>query len=242
MKVRGKRVSEWLGVEVNTTSHTEKLVAALGTMLAILSICLVSLATVEPGGRPLLVASMGASAVLLFAVPHGALSQPWALFCGHLVSALIGVSLLRWLPGTLLAPVLAVGLSVMAMVYLRCIHPPGGATALIPFVGGADVQAMGYGYVLSPILLSVALMLVIALLFNGLFSWRRYPTVLARPLREDVSPVSTLSPTREDIAAALADMNAFFDITPEDLEQVLAQAQHHARLRQGREQAHRIRP
>ncbi len=46
----------------------------------------------------LTIASMGASAVLLFAAPHGAMSQPWSVFGGHLVSALVGVTCARWFP------------------------------------------------------------------------------------------------------------------------------------------------
>ena len=94
-------------------------------------------ALLAPGGAStLVVASMGASAVLLFAVPHGPLSQPWALIGGHMVSAFIGVSCATLVPDTITAAALAVGLAIGAMHLLRCIHPPGGATALAAVVSG----------------------------------------------------------------------------------------------------------
>ncbi|MFX8373896.1 HPP family protein, partial [Acinetobacter baumannii] len=80
--------------------------------------------------------SMGASAVLLYAVPHGALSQPWAVLAGHAVSAVAGVAAARNISDPALAAAVAVGTAILAMHYLRAIHPPGGATALTAVVGG----------------------------------------------------------------------------------------------------------
>jgi len=141
---------------------------------------LISQAQLGAAGSVGLVASMGASAVLLFAVPHGPLSQPWAVFAGHLVSALIGVACSRAIDDPALAGPLAVGLAIGAMHYLRCIHPPGGATALSAVLGGETVQQLGYWFVLTPVLLNALTLLAIALVFNYPFPWRRYPRVLGR--------------------------------------------------------------
>src|SRR5690606_26570448 len=125
-----------LGIETNATSHNEKLISAVGALLGILTVYWASQWYLETAGILLMVASMGASAVLLFAVPHGALSQPWPVIGGHTVSAFIGVSCQLLYPDHALTPALAVGLAVGAMHYLRCIHPPGGATALSAVIGG----------------------------------------------------------------------------------------------------------
>lgn len=82
---------EFLGIELSPVSHHERLISLLGGFLGILGILLISHYFLGPAGL-LIVASMGASAVLLFAVPHGALAQPWAVIGGHAVSALAGVS------------------------------------------------------------------------------------------------------------------------------------------------------
>jgi CBS-domain-containing membrane protein len=139
---------------------------------------LISQASLGPVGSIGLTASMGASAVLLFAVPHGALSQPWAVLGGHLVSAVIGVACVQVIAEPILAAPAAVALAIGGMHYLRCIHPPGGATALNAVIGGEAVQQLGFHYVLTPVLLNALTIVLLALLFNYPFRWRRYPSVL----------------------------------------------------------------
>ena len=168
------------GIGANSTGHLEKWVSGAGGLTGILGVLLVSQAYLGLGGSAGLVASMGASAVLLFAVPHGPLSQPWAVFGGHLVSAVIGVACVKLQTQPLVAAALAVALAISAMHYLRCIHPPGGATALTAVAGGDAVHALGFDYVLTPVLLNVCVILVVAIVFNWPFPWRRYPAVWAR--------------------------------------------------------------
>src|SRR5512134_363067 len=156
------QLAHLLGVERQTISHHEKLISALGGLAGILLVYLASRHYLGDGLGLMVVASMGASAVLLFAVPHGALSQPWPLLAGHVVSAAIGVTCARLLPDPLLAAPLAVGLAIAAMHYLRCVHPPGGATALMAVIGGTAVRDLGYGFILTPVLLNVAAMLAAA--------------------------------------------------------------------------------
>ena len=61
------------------------------------------------------------------------------------------------------------------MHYLRCIHPPGGATALGAVLGGDAVHQFGYQSVITPVMLNAITILLVALLFNAPFAWRRYP-------------------------------------------------------------------
>jgi len=132
-----------LGIELSPVSHRERLVSALGGFVSILVVYAVSRAVLGAADAPILVFSMGSSAVMLFAVPHGPLSQPWPVVGGHLVSAVIGVACVRYVPGQMAAASLAVGLSIGAMHYLRCIHPPAGATALAAVLGGESLHALG---------------------------------------------------------------------------------------------------
>ena len=150
-----EEIKQLAGISSNKTSHVEKLVSGLGGFFGILLILLVTRQFLGTAASVLIVASMGASAVLLFAVPHGPLSQPWALTGGHLVSAVIGVSCYRLVPDLFVAAACAVGLAITAMHYLRCIHPPGGATALTTVIAGPEVHALGYEYVVTPVLLNV---------------------------------------------------------------------------------------
>lgn len=106
---------------------------------------------------------MGASAVLVFAVPHGKLSQPWALFAGQLSSAFVGVSCYILVPNLFLAAGLAVGLAIGVMHVLRCIHPPGGATALVAVVGTSQIHTLGFEYLLTPVLLNTLIIFLLHL-------------------------------------------------------------------------------
>lgn len=220
-----------LGVERNTTSHTEKLISGLGALVGMLVVYGISLTVCGQGpGTVLLVASMAASAVLLFAVPHGALSQPWSVLSGHLLSAFIGVSCQSLFPDYFWTSALAVGLSVTAMHYLRCVHPPGGATALTAVIGGADVHALGYLFLVTPILVNVLAILAAAIAFNSVFSWRRYPAHLARRRKSKrVRPSERqFELTQEDFAAAMEQLDSYVDITAESLTELLELAKQHA--------------
>lgn len=224
-----------LGIGHNTTSHREKLLATTGALLSIAAVYWLT-AQADSGlitdhAGILIVASMGASAVLLFAVPHGALSQPWAVFGGQFISAIIGVTCQKLLPEGFIAAGAAVGLAVGAMYYLRCIHPPGGATALSAVIGGSSVHALGYEYVLYPVMMNVIALLFIAVLFNLFFPWRRYPEHWAR--QYNTPPTSRPSDrevelTQEDFAAAMHELDSFFDITTESLTSLLERAKQHA--------------
>jgi CBS domain-containing membrane protein len=199
------------GVGANSSGHLEKWVSGAGGLTGILGVMLVSQAYLGLSGSASLVASMGASAVLLFAVPHGPLSQPWAVFGGHLVSAVIGVACARLHANPILASALAVALAISAMHYLRCIHPPGGATALTAVAGGDTVHALGFHFVVTPVLLNVLVILLVAIVFNFPFPWRRYPAAWARNRKPSAAPVATRQHDevvlREDLATASGAMD-----------------------------------
>ena len=226
----------WLGIERNTTSHGEKWISGIGAVMGILSVYWITRWAFPQGfngtpGGMVMLTSMGASAVLLFAVPHGALSQPWAVFGGHLISAAIGVTCQQLFPDQTWTAALAVGLAVGAMHYLRCIHPPGGATALAAVIGGVEVHALGYHYLLAPVLVNVVAILLMALAFNALFPWRRYPAHLHK--RTQASPATQPAQrqfelTQEDFSAAMEQLNSYVDITTENLTELLELAKQHA--------------
>lgn len=211
------------------------MVSGAGAFLGILAVYCVAVAVYggEENGffaTVLVVSSMGATAVLLFSVPHGVLSQPWAVVGGHLISAFIGVSCNRFLPTGLYLPAIAVSLAIVAMYYLRCLHPPGGATALTAVVGGSAITQQGYEYLINPVLLNVVVILSTAFLFNYLFSWRRYPAHLVRRKRTPVvHPADRIHElTHEDFSAAIQSMDSFLDITAEDIAELLELAKIHA--------------
>ena len=181
----------WAGVGNERASHIEKWLSTAGGLAGILGVALISQSQLGLTGSASIIASMGSSAVLLFAVPHGPLSQPWSVFGGHLVSAIVGVSCAKLIPDPMFAAAVAVALAIGAMHYLRCIHPPGGATALGAVVGGDVVHQMGYQFVLTPVMLNATTILLVAVLFNAPFAWRRYPVAWASARKPSPARVVT---------------------------------------------------
>ncbi len=214
--------------DANHASHGEKWLSALSGYGGILALLLVSQAVLDHQGAVLVVASMGASAVLLFAVPHGALSQPWAVFGGHLISAFIGVSCFSLMEDKMLAAAAAVGISIGAMYYLHCLHPPGGATALVAVLGGESVTGLGYGFLVTPVLENVLLLLLMAVLLNLPFHHRRYPAALSRPRHGAVAAEEKALIAHSDLVYALSQLDSFIDVSEQDLIRIYTLAVHHS--------------
>ena len=182
---RLERIEDWLGINT-TTRISERWTAALGAFLAILAVFGASGWAL--GEENLVVAtSMGSSAVLLFSVPHSALSQPWPLVGGHVCSALVGVACAMFLGTSFLSAGLAVGVAVLIMQLTRCTHPPAGATALAAVIGGDAVTDLGWFFVLKPVLLNALLLLLAALLFNWPRRSHWYPARFAQRSRRKSS-------------------------------------------------------
>ena len=124
-----------------------------------------------------LIGSFGASSVLVYGIIQSPFSQPRNLVGGHVVSALVGVTVHKLAPDILwIAAPLAVSLAIIVMQITKTLHPPGGATALIAVIGSEKIKALGYMYVLSPVLAGVLILLVVALIFNNMTSSRTYPS------------------------------------------------------------------
>ncbi|MEG0009345.1 MAG: HPP family protein [Aeromonas sp.] len=177
-----------------------------------------------------LIAPMGASAVLLFAAPASPLAQPWSIVVGNGVSALMGVASAALVPDLALASALAVMLAIAAMFLTRSLHPPGGAVALTAVIGGEGIRQLGVGYVLLPVLINSSLLLILGLCYNRLLG-RRYPNGgKAQPNRHqtaDPEPSARLAGAA-DIDFALKQHGELLDISRQDLQALLQEAQLHA--------------
>ena len=166
------------------------------------------------GPQPWMVASLGASAVLVFATPSSPLSQPWPVLAGSTLSVLVGLACALLVPYPAVAAALAVALSVAIMVPLRCLHPPGAAVALFAVLShehGVQLAAL-------PIFVNAFILLLFGVAYNTL-TGRSYPH-RQRPMPS--TPAS--SPSRfisSDLDAALAHYNGVLDISRADLEGLL---------------------
>ena len=218
MKQGANNLLDLIGFNRQTVSHRERLVTSFGGFCGILGVYLASQAMLDTQGAVLIVASMGATAVLLFAVPNSALAQPWNVIGGHVVSAAIGVSCSHFIADTVIAAAVSVGCAIAAMHYLRCIHPPGGATALTAVIGGPAVQALGYAYVLQPVLVNAVVILGIAVVFNALLSRYRYPEIRHAHSEQAAPPADHYPPiAHEDLVYALSQVDTLVTVSEEDL-------------------------
>lgn len=215
-------LKHWLGVPEHGVSLRERAVATGTSVLGLLVVAFIAhqCAPAYAAHQLWLVASIGATAVLVFAVPHGPLSQPWAVLGGQGLSALVGVAVAHTLGGGFFAAGLAVGGAIGLMHSLRCIHPPGGATALsaVSLVGSA--HPAGWDYVLTPVLLNSLVIVGMAILLNAPFEWRRYPAAWAAR-RVHPATDARLAPeppfSQKQLLQALQELESVVDITDEEL-------------------------
>lgn len=213
----------------------ERMIACLG---ALLGIGLTGLTTklLFPGpGLPLMVASMGATAVLLFAVPASPLAQPWPIVGGNVISAMVGIVVSQLVPDPTVAAGLAVAIAILVMSFTRSLHPPGGASALTVVLGGPVVASWGPLFPLLPVGLNACILLGLGLLFHRL-SGRSYPHV-APPKPANAHGTADLPPAlrvgfgKDDIDAALARLDETFDIDRGDIERLLKEVELQAIVR-----------
>ena len=212
----------------------------LSSLAALVSVVLVGLASremLQGIAGPFLLASMGASSVLLFVVPSSPMSRPWPFVGGHLVAGLVGVVSAQLIPDIAVAAALAAGGAILAMHLLRCMHPPGSATALLAVVGGDTVHQLGYQYLLSPVAINVAIMMACALLYWQL-SQRLQQRAGRRPLEavihrgEEKWLTSGPAFSDDDLHRAMAEMDTFLDISRKDLKEIYTRAEQYAHGRQ----------
>jgi len=199
----------------------EKVISGVGGFLGIFGIFMTSSWLLDPNVAVFIVPSMGASAVLLFAAPHVPFSQPWNVFGGHVVSAVIGVACYQLIPNYAVAASASVGIAISIMYLLRCTHPPGGATALAAVIGSAKLHHLGYSYEFAPILLNTVTILAVAVAFNAMFKWRLYPAHLMSKKKQPVPAGDVYEPiNHEDFVYALSHLDTFVDIDEEDLVEI----------------------
>ncbi len=141
----------------------EFVISVLGAFVSTLLASFLSYTILEGEHIPLVLASTGASAILVFTFPHSPLSRPWNLIGGQLVSAFVGISALLLIENPLISASLSVAVAMLLMQLLRCMHPPGGATAVTAAVGGPQIESLGYAYLVVPVLLNAIILLSIAL-------------------------------------------------------------------------------
>lgn len=206
---------------------------------ALAGICITGLVCFLAFGRdaslPLIVAPLGASAVLLFAVPASPLAQPWSIVGGNTISALVGVTVVHFVPNSFYAIGLAVSLAILAMSLTKSLHPPGGAAALTAVIGGSAVHDAGFLFPLVPVAVNSLALVFIGVVFHKL-SRHNYPHKVA-PSSVNIHKTTDIAPglrvgfSDADIEAAIEDLHETLDIDRADLDTLLRKVEQRALLR-----------
>lgn len=184
---------------------------------------------------PLIVAPMGASAVLLFAVPASPLAQPWSIIGGNTVSAFMGVLAAHLIPNPVVAIGVGVSLAIAAMSLTRSLHPPGGAAALTALIGGPAVTSAGFLFPLFPVCVNSVILVALGIAFHKI-SRRNYPhvpvaTAVNTHGTADLPPTVRVGFRPEDVDAALVELHETLDIDRADLDELLRQVELRALVR-----------
>ena len=173
---RNYRKAKYVFYRETLIDYREHFWAFIGSFIGLGLLSLLQFKIFTPQDYVFLIGSFGASSVLVYGVIESPLAQPRNLIGGHVVSALVGVTIQKLLPDLIwIAAPLAVSLSIILMQVTKTLHPPGGATALIAIAGSEKVKELGYWYVVSPVLLGTLILLFTALVFNNMSSKRQYP-------------------------------------------------------------------
>lgn len=212
-----------------SATMTEKVRSSLAGGVAILGLAFALHALPHTGYPLMMLGSMAASAVLLFAAPHSPFSQPWNLVGGHFLSALAGGLSISFIPDPIIAAGVAVGTAIFAMHLTHCLHPPGAATALTLVLSANQFQSMGWQWVVLIVIANTLISLFLALLFNNLLPGRRYPAQATTPPSPKLEP--SVIPEQTDIEWALQQMDSVIDVSAADLSIIYDKAQAHAQSR-----------
>jgi CBS domain-containing membrane protein len=173
---RHYRTARYILYRETLVDYKEHIWTFLGAFFGIGLIGLLHSKYFSPSDNVFLIGSFGASSVLIYGVINSPLAQPRNLLGGHVICALVGVTIHKLLPSEIwLSSALAVSLSIVLMQITKTLHPPGGATALIANIGSGKILALGYWYVLSPVLSGALILLMVAIFFNNRTSHRSYP-------------------------------------------------------------------
>ncbi|WP_448700027.1 HPP family protein [Mucilaginibacter sp. AW1-3] len=173
---RHVRRAKYIIYEETLIDFKEHLWTFIGSFLGIGILGFINSRYLDVYDNMFLIGSFGASSVLIYGAINSPLAQPRNLIGGHVIGALIGVTMHKLIPGEVwLSSALSVSLAIVAMQITKTLHPPAGATALIANIGSVKIQALGFFYVLSPVLSGVLILLFIALICNNATSHRSYP-------------------------------------------------------------------
>jgi len=221
----------WMKPLLPGTHLLPRLLACLGAAIGItLTVVVCMQLPLSHADVPFIVAPIGASAVLVFAVPASPLAQPWPVVGGNILSTLVGVAVVKMIPDMAIAAGVAVGAAILVMSLFRCLHPPGGAAALTAVIGSQGVHASGFAFAFAPVGINSIALVSIAMFFHRM-TGHSYPHQAALTPSEINVLREAAGFHLDDIDKALDDLPDSIDISREDLDVLLSRAEIYAQER-----------
>ena len=143
----------------------------LAGLFSMITIGILTLLTYKTEFGLFLIASFGSSMVLLYGFPESPFAQPKNIFFGHLLTAFIGIVVLKFIPLPIFITIpLATGLGVCFMILLNVTHPPAGGNPIIVIIGSVSFE-----YLISPIILGSIIVLAFGVVLNRFVLKKKYP-------------------------------------------------------------------
>lgn len=208
----------------------EWLRAAIGALLGLFLAGWLTSIAYGPGIALHLLGPLAASAVLVFAVHSGPLAQPWPVLGSYALAGAVGLAMREGFGPELWVAAAALGISLLVMCLLRCLHPPGGGVAVSAVLADSGLTAMG-DHLLEPVLLNALILVTVAIVYNRL-TGVRYPkgAVPRKDLHHthDPLPGERVGIRSEDLDQALEELGEFVDVTRDELERIILATEQHA--------------
>ena len=134
----------------------------LAGLFSMITIGILTLLTYKTEFGLFLIASFGSSMVLLFGYPQSPFAQPKNIFFGHLITSIVGLIFLNFVPLPLFLIIpFAVGFGVGLMILLNVTHPPAGGNPIIVILGSVSMD-----YLVSPIITGSIIILIFGVIIN----------------------------------------------------------------------------
>ena len=221
------------GQRLSAIPFTQRFKVISAAFIALWLVAQISEYSLRGTEHSLLLASMGASAVLLFGLPGSPLAKPAVFFWGHLLSAAIGLLISHLVTHFALMAALTVSLVVLMMYLFEAMHPPGGATALVPVIATTNGPAPGMDFLLYPVALNLIVMLTVSLFLQRyLLKINKVTPGPGTPETRDLPPLARSQLQKKDIQAAIQEFSSVLDISESDLVRLFSLAQQQAMNRQ----------
>ncbi|MBE0493528.1 MAG: HPP family protein [Thiomicrospira sp.] len=214
-------------------SHLSELIVSVsGVFIAMIAVVLVMAWVSEGVYAWFVIASVGASAIILFSTPHAPMAQPWAVLAGQMIAGICGLASWTLFKDPMMAVPIAVASTLLFMLLFKARHAPGGATALFIALGTVEVETLGWSLLWLSLLPSLLTLIVMATLFNALFKWRRYPYIVFKKTQPQADKQPEI--THEDLVYASEKMQGYFEMSEAEFMQLYRAArQHHKTTRPG---------